>query len=132
MARGEIHAELRAMRPWVLTMGILALTFLTCWLLLAVVLLVAPGIQGNSPDMQRLDGVIRLFAALLLVFSLGGLLPFANLLRLGLRLGELRTEDPGSLLRAMEAQRVFWRQAEWLMWAVAGLMAFAIIGFACL
>ncbi len=132
MARAEIHAELRAMRPWVMTMGILALTFLACWLLLAVALLVAPGIQGHSPPEQRLDFLIRLFAALLLIFSLGGLLPFLNLLRFGRRLGELRTDDPGSLLRAMEAQSVFWRQAEWLMWAVAWLMAFALVGFACL
>lgn len=132
MARAEIQAELKAMRPWVMTMGILALTFITCWLLLAVALLVAPGIQGNSPESQSLDWFIRLFAALLLVFSLGGLIPFTNLLRFGLRLGELGTEDPGSLLRAMEAQRVFWRQAEWLMWAVAWLMAFAIVVFACL
>lgn len=115
------------MRSWVMTMGILALTFLACWLLLAVALLVAPGIQGNSPAMQRLEGFIRVLAALLLLFSLGGLWPFTNLLRFGLRLGELRAEDPGSLLRAMEAQRVFWRQAEWLMWAVAWLMAFAIV-----
>lgn len=132
MARAEIHAELRAMRPWVMTMGILALTLLACWLLLAVAALVAPGIQGNSPDMRRLDGFIRILAALLLPVSLAGLWPFANLLRFGLRLGELRAEDPGSLLRSMEAQRAFWRQAEWLMWAVACLMAFAIIGFVCL
>ena len=128
MARAKIHAELRAMRPWVLTMGILALAFTTCWLLLAVGLLTSPGIQGSSPADVRLDGHLRLFAELLLVLSLGGLIPFANLLRFGLRLGELRMEDPGSLLRALESQRLFWRQAEWLMWAV--LAAFVILSFA--
>lgn len=132
MARAEIHAELRAMRPWVLTMGILALAFMTFWLLLAIGLLTSPGIQGSSPEELRLDGEMRLGGMLLLVLSLVGLIPFANLLRFGLRLGDLRTEDPGSLLRALESQRLFWRQAEWLMWAVAGFMALAIVSFFCL
>lgn len=127
MARAEIHAELRAMRPWVLTMGILALAFMTFWLLLAVGLLTSPGIQGSSPSDMRLDGLIRLLGTLLLVLSLGGLIPFANLLRFGLRLGELRIEDPGSLLRALESQRLFWRQAERLAWATLCLLPLLVL-----
>lgn len=111
----------------VLPMGILALIFLTCWLLLAVALLVAPGIQGHSPAMLRVDLLIRIFAAALLLVSLGGLVTFANLVRYGLRLGELKAGDSGSLLRALEAHRTFWRQAERLAWAALCLLPLLIL-----
>lgn len=114
-------------RHSVLPMGILALIFLTCWLLLAVALLVSPGIQGHSPAMLRLDLLIRVFAAALLVVSLGGLVTFVNLLKYGLRLGELKAEDPGSLSRALEAHRTFWRQAERLAWATLCLLPLLVL-----
>ena len=121
-----MHAELRMTRYSVLPMGILALIFLTCWLLLAIALLVAPGIQGDSLKCQQLDLLIRIFAAALLLVSLGGLVTFVSLLRYGLRLGELNAKDPGSLVRTLEAQRTFWRQAERLAWAVPCLLPLLI------
>lgn len=127
MARAEIHAELRAMRPWVLTMSLVALVLLSLW----SVLLIAGWQSGaflstspySAPDLYLLLLAIQLTAVVLLAP-----LPFVTLFRFAGSLATLDESRPATLRDSLELNRAFWRQAEWLMWAVSWLMAFGIIG----
>lgn len=127
MARAEIHAELRAMRPWVLTMSLVALVLLSLW----SVLLILGWISGaflSAPPRSTSDLHLLLLASQLTAVVLLAPLPFVTLFRFASSLAALNASRPATLRDSLQLNRAFWRQAEWLMWAVAWLMAFAILG----
>lgn len=129
MARAEIHAELRAMRPWVLTMSVVALVLLSFWSVL-LILGWQSGAFLSTSTYSAPDLYLLLLASQLTAVVLVAPLPFVTLFRFAGSLAKLDEARPASLRDSLELNRAFWRQAEWLMWAVAWLMAFGIIGLA--
>lgn len=132
MARAEIHAELRAMRPWVMTMSVVALGLLTFWAILLILGWQSGTFHPRYTDNTGFGRYLFLLAAQVTGIVLLAPLPFLTLFRFAGSLAKLDTSRPSTLRDSLELNRLFWRQAEWLMWAVAWLMAFALVGFACL
>jgi len=129
MSRADIHAELRGMRPWVLLMGIVALVLLSCWLVfgaLGTLALLDPKVTGQwTPYMS---GLLLGLAIQLALIALGALIPFVNLVRHALMISQLDESNPSTLHRTLELNRTFWRQAEWLAWAVTWLITYYLVG----
>lgn len=129
MARAEIHAELRAMRPWVLAMSVVALVLLSFWAVLLILGWLSGAFLSPSTYESAPDRYLLLLASQLTLVVLLAPLPFVTLLRFAGSLARLDETRPATLRDSLELNRAFWRQAEWLMWAVAWLMTFGILGF---
>lgn len=117
------------MRPWVLLMGIVALVLLSCWLVfgtLGTVAMLNPQVTGEwTPYMS---GLLLGLAVQLALIALGALIPFLNLVRHALLIGQLDESNPSTLRRTLELNLTFWRQAEVLAWAVTWLIAYYVVG----
>ena len=129
MSRPEIHAELRATRPWVLLMGGVGLLLLTCWALFAAVAIVAflnPEVTGEWTPYMR--GLLIGLAVQVELAALWGLVAFVPLLRFGLLLDELDGSNPAALHRALEMNRRFWAWIEVMAWGVAWIIVYYLVG----
>jgi hypothetical protein len=129
MSRAEIHAELRATRPWVLLMGFLALLLLACWAVFAAMgtlALLNPEVTAEWTPYLR--GLLLGLVVQIGLVALWGLVPFLHLVRFGLLLDELDGANPALLHRALELNRRFWAQAEVMAWGVAWVTVYYVVG----
>jgi len=129
MSRPEIHAELRATRPWVLLMGFLALLLLACWVMFGAMGTLAflnPEVTGAWTAYMR--GLLLGLVLQIALVALWGLVPFVHLVRYGLLLDELDGANPALLHRALELNRRFWSQAELMAWGVAWITVYYLVG----
>lgn len=132
MYHAELTSELRASRGWVLTMAILALAFCALWCLMVVAGWVM--VLSGKTLVPPLDGpgwastLQSTWMAQLCLVILASPIAFVSLLRYANSLGELRDGDEASLLRALELNRTFWRQACWLGWGAAWLVVYLFGG----
>jgi len=126
MSTAAVTAELRASRPWVLTMSILALCFLALWCLFALAVWFVPNNFPKNPIGLRYL-FLGFFAQLTLFVGLA-IFPFVLLFRYALALFALKDADDASLARAIDLNVRFWRQCSWLMWGAVWLLAYLILG----
>jgi hypothetical protein len=126
MSNAAVTAELRASRPWVLTMSILALCFLALWCLFTLVVWFVPNNFPKNPIGLRYL-FLGFFAQLTLFVGLA-IFPFVLLFRYALALFALKDADDASLARALDLNVRFWRQCSWLMWGAVWLLAYLILG----
>lgn len=127
MSTAAVTAELRASRPWVLTMSILALCFLAVWFIYIFFMwyFLAPCLPEDPITLQYL--FVGFFAQLTLFVGLA-IFPFVLLFRYALALFALKDADDASLARAIDLNVRFWRQCSWLMWGAVWLLAYLILG----
>ncbi len=126
MSNAAATAELRASRPWVLTMSILALCFLALWCLFTLAVWFVPNNFPKNPIGLRYL-FLGFFAQLTLFVGLA-IFPFVLLFRYALALFALKDADDASLTRAIDLNVRFWRQCSWLMWGAVWLLAYLILG----
>ncbi len=126
MSNAAATAELRASRPWVLTMSILALCFLALWCLFTLAVWFVPNNFPKNPIGLRYL-FLGFFAQLTLFVGLA-IFPFVLLFRYALALFALKDADDASLARAIDLNVRFWRQCSWLMWGAVWLLAYLILG----
>ena len=126
MSNAAATAELRASRPWVLTMSILALCFLALWCLFTLAVWFVPNNFPKNPIGLRYL-FLGFFAQLTLFVGLA-IFPFVLLFRYALALFALKDADDASLTRAIDLNVRFWRQCSWLMWGAVWLLAYLIFG----
>ncbi len=126
MSPASLASELRASRPWVLTMAILALCFVALWCLLTLAVWFVPNNFPKDPIGLRYL-FIGFFAQLTLFVGLA-IFPFVLLFRYALALFALKDADDASLARAIDLNVRFWRQCSWLMWGAVWLLAYLILG----
>ena len=126
MSNAAATAELRASRPWVLTMSILALCFLALWCLFTLAVWFVPNNFPKNPIGLRYL-FLGFFAQLTLFVGLA-IFPFVLLFRYALALFALKDADDASLARAIDLNVRFWRQCSWLMWGAVWLLAYLIFG----
>ncbi len=126
MSNAAVTSELRASRPWVLTMSILALCFLALWCLFTLVVWFVPNNFPKNPIGLRYL-FLGFFAQLTLFVGLA-IFPFVLLFRYALALFALKDADDASLARAIDLNVRFWRQCSCLMWGSAWLLAYLILG----
>jgi hypothetical protein len=126
MSNAAATAELRASRPWVLTMSILALCFLALWCLFTLAVWFVPNNFPKDPIGLRYL-FLGFFAQLTLFVGLA-IFPFVLLFRYALALFALKDADDASLARAIDLNVRFWRQCSWLMWGAVWLLAYLILG----
>lgn len=126
MSPASLASELRASRPWVLTMAILALCFVALWCLLTLAVWFVPNNFPKDPIGLRYL-FIGFFAQLTLFVGLA-IFPFVLLFRYALALFALKDADDASLARAIDLNVRFWRQCSWLMWGAVWLLTYLILG----
>lgn len=126
MSNAAATAELRASRPWVLTMSILALCFLALWCLFTLAVWFVPNNFPKNPIGLRYL-FLGFFAQLTLFVGLA-IFPFILLFRYALALFALKDADDASLARAIDLNVRFWRQCSWLMWGAVWLLTYLILG----
>jgi hypothetical protein len=126
MSNAAATAELRASRPWVLTMSILALCLLALWCLFTLAVWFVPNNFPKNPIGLRYL-FIGFFAQLTLFVGLA-IFPFVLLFRYALALFALKDADDASLARAIDLNVRLWRQCSWLMWGAVWLLAYLILG----
>jgi len=127
MTRAAVYQELKALRPWVLGMGCLALLILTGWYAL---LTWGWRNQVFTSDqfIPAINAFIEIFVVQLTLIALLALIPFLQLFRLGFSLQHLQQDDEATLTQALQLNRLFWRQAEWLVWALVWLATYLLVG----
>lgn len=128
MSRAELTSELRASRGWCLTWAIVALVFCALWCLMVVagwvMVLSGKTLQPAHHGPGWMETLQTTWALQLSLVILASPIPFISLLRYADSLGEMRDGDEAVLLRALELNRTFWRQASWLAWGVAWLVIY--------
>ena len=126
MSPASLASELRASRPWVLTMAILTLCFVALWCLVTLAVWFVPNNFPKDPIGLRYL-FLGFFAQLTLFVGLA-IFPFVLLFRYALALFALKDADDASLARAIDLNVRFWRQCSWLMWGAVWLLAYLILG----
>lgn len=127
MTRTAVYQELKALRPWVLGMGCLALLLLTGWY---VILTWGWRNQVFTSDqvIPAINTFIEIFVVQLSLIALLALIPLLQLFRLGFSLQSLQPGDEVALTQALQLNRLFWQQAEWLVWALVWLGTYLMVG----
>lgn len=127
MTRTAVYQELKALRPWVLGMACLALLILTGW----YVILTWGWLNQvftSSQVIPAINTFIEIFVVQLSLIALLALIPLLQLFRLGFSLQRLQPGDEVALTQALQLNRLFWQQAEWLVWAWVWLGTYLMVG----
>ncbi len=126
MSPASLASELRASRPWVLTMAILTLCFVALWCLVTLAVWFVP---NNFPkDPIGLRYLFIGFFAQLTVFAWLAFIPLRLLMHFAFALFTLKDDDGASVARAIDLNVRLWRQCSWLMWGAVWLLAYLILG----
>lgn len=127
MTRAAVYQELKALRPWVLAMGTLALLILTGWYALLTWGWLNQ-VFTSSQVIPAINTFIEILVAQLSLIALLALIPLCQLFRLGFCLQRLHQNDEATLTQALQFNRLFWRQTEWIIWALVWLVTYLIVG----
>jgi len=127
MTRAAVYQELKLLRSWVLGMGCIALLLLTGWYALLTWGWLNQVFTSNQV-IPAINVFIEIFVVQLSLIALLALIPFLQLFRLGFSLQRLQQDDEAALTQALQLNRLFWRQAEWLVWALVWLATYLLVG----
>ncbi len=127
MTRAAVYQELKALRPWVLGMACIALLILTGWYALLTWGWLNQ-VFTSSQVIPAINTFIEIFVVQLTLIALLALIPLLQLFRLGFSLQRLQQDDEVTLTQALLLNRLFWRQAEWLIWALVWLATYLMVG----
>ncbi len=127
MTRAAVYQELKAQRPWVLGMGCIALLLFTGWYALLTWGWLNQ-VFTSDQVIPAINRFIEIFVVQLSLIALLALIPLLQLFRLGFCLQRLQQNDEVTLTQALQLNRLFWRQTEWLVWALVWLATYLILG----
>lgn len=130
MPHAELTSELRASRPWVLTMAWLGLFFIALWCLWTTSIWLAETLfkGGIFPKFDRnwMEWYYKGFFIQLTLYAFAAIIPFVNLLRYAMSLGALQDGLTTTLERSLQLNRTFWTHACYLAWGMAWLVVYMI------